>query len=184
MHFGFDFRYKFEAAHRFTKSCFDSCATPHGHTWYATLKVSADRNDQFKKTEMVAEFATMKRQWRKLIDDTFDHSFMVNAEDPLIKPLVEILPGARLIEFPGDPTTELIAMLLLHKMKVILAEAARTAPELDGLRIDAVVVEETPTNTVTCRSSQCIPSSGEYRGFVGWWCLPDVTLRSCTKGIA
>jgi 6-pyruvoyltetrahydropterin/6-carboxytetrahydropterin synthase len=134
--FAYKFRYKFEAAHRFTKSCSEKCMTPHGHTWYASLFVQMEPNDHFKDTQMPAEFQALKSDWKHLIDEIFDHSFLVNANDPLIDSLKLIHPTARVIEFPGDPTTELIGMCLLHKARVLLSQKIKTNPELSMAKID------------------------------------------------
>lgn len=183
MEFEYSFRYKFEAAHRFTNSCPDSCATPHGHTWYATLGLigSVALGSEFSNKQMVAEFKPMKQPWKQLIDETFDHSFIVNAEDALIEPLTGILPNCRLIKMPGDPTTELIAACLFFKAQTLLSHTAKTTASIASMRVEYVKIEETPTNHVTCRSNELFDSEGRLHGFSGWWATNNTTDRNCSK---
>ena len=114
------FKYRFEAAHRFTQSASPACMTPHGHTWYATLhlKSTAPLNSE----DMSVEFTQLKSSWKEFITEVFDHSYMCNYQDPLIEPLLVVNKNARLLLFPGDPTTELISLLMFSKANQFIAQ--------------------------------------------------------------
>lgn len=139
------FRYRFESAHRFTSAAAPSCRTPHGHTWYATaiFKMTSPTLD---RSAMAAEFGALKKSWKLFITETADHSFMHNAADPLLPHLKAIIPDARLLPFPADPTTELIAGLFALKLK-----AMHAASGLEGVEPVGVHIQETPTNSIMFR---------------------------------
>lgn len=139
------FRYRFESAHRFTSSAAPSCRTPHGHTWYATAIFKMTSPD-LDRSAMAAEFGAVKRAWKTFITETVDHSFMHHAMDPLIPHLVGVTPDARLLPFPDDPTTELIAGLFALKLK-----AMHSATGITSVTPVAVHIQETPTNGITFR---------------------------------
>jgi 6-pyruvoyl-tetrahydropterin synthase len=166
-----EFTYRFEAAHRFLKSESVPCMTPHGHTWYATLGVQfqgAHLND----SQMTVEFSQVKKQWKKLIQDTFDHSYMHNRNDPV----VEVLPreNTRLIPFPGDPTTELISLLMFNKMQTLIAKESFA----DQVDIQFIRLQETPTNTLVCSREFFESQISSFKNFKGWWNSQDVEDRS------
>jgi 6-pyruvoyltetrahydropterin/6-carboxytetrahydropterin synthase len=174
--FKMEFTYRFEAAHRFTKSCKESCATPHGHTWYGTLELSG--SDKLNQADMLAEFALAKKGWKETIDKTFDHSFLANSEDPLLPHLKQILPEVRLVLFPGDPTTELIAALLHRKAQKIIASIGLQ----DLLCVEAVTIQETPSNTVVYKDKVgFLPADGIINGYTGWWNDERPEARECFK---
>ena len=133
-----EFTYRFEAAHRFTKGN-SRCATPHGHTWQATLCFSAPA-DTLNDSDMIEEFTVLKGAWKAFITATVDHSYLHHREDPLLPVLRETVPHFRGLPFPADPTTEVIAGLFLLK-----ARRMCRGQQLDPV---AVIVQETPTNRV------------------------------------
>lgn len=170
------FRYKFEAAHRFTKSCSMSCATPHGHTWYAVAELRS-LVPQLAQDDMVVEFSKLKKNWKTLIDETFDHSYLCNVEDALLPSMRQHIPHLRMVPFPGDPTTELIAALLFHKMQMFL-QASGLDKVVEVVRVQ---VDETPTNSVSWTSDKSFLTNGTYRGYSGWWTSSDPKDRSIKK---
>lgn len=182
--FRLTFNYRFEAAHRLTLSCADSCATPHGHTWRAKAIFEAPAG-QLGSDDMVMEFSKLKSAWKKFIADRADHSFFHHHSDPILGALREYIPKFRGLAFPGDPTTELIAALFFAKLKVMHEELAKTLPE--GTICPApvsVVIRETPTNTVSFRAGR----SGHVellealdRRFEGWWQVADVAANHCRE---
>lgn len=139
------FRYRFESAHRFTSAAAPSCRTPHGHTWYATamFKMTSPTLD---RSAMAAEFGALKKSWKLFITETVDHSFMHNVSDPLLPHIQAIIPDARLLVFPADPTTELIAGFFALKLK-----AMHEASGLQGVVPIGVHIQETPTNSISFR---------------------------------
>ena len=173
--FQFSFKYRFEAAHRFTESCADSCATPHGHTWYATAIFQAAESG-VGDGEMVMEFAKLKRAWKAFIQNTVDHSFLHHHADPILGALRKEIPLFRGLPFPGDPTTEMIAMLFFAKLKAM--HAALPEAEAALVRPIAVAIRETPTNSIVFREgtgSRLLASLDAK--YAGWWQTEDPTDR-------
>lgn len=172
--FELSFTYRFEAAHRFTKSCPDSCATPHGHTWRARAELRSTTAD-LDATDMVVEFARLKGRWKALLDKTLDHSWLTNVSDPILPALTEHIPGLRAVHFPGDPTTELLAALLFVKMEAFL-DAEGLA---ERVTLKAIHIQETETNSVRCVARPPWAAVGVVNGFSGWWSTPDPDDRHC-----
>jgi len=166
------FDYRFEAAHRFTKSRAYKCATPHGHSWRARLEL-VSHSDQLNDAEMVVEFSQLKRRWKSLVTSTLDHSFFANHEDPILEALLEHIPELRLLRFPGDPTTELLASLLFAKANAFLRAEGQT----DSVEVQAVHIRETETNSVRCRALPSWLADGSVGGYRGWWSDPDPESR-------
>ncbi len=170
------FTYRFEAAHRFTGSCSQACATPHGHTWYAKALFEAGENSLDRQNDMVMEFSRLKTNWKRFIQGTVDHSFMHHYQDPILPALKEHIPGFRGLPFPGDPTTELIAALFYAKLKVM----HESLPGFGHIRPAGVVIRETPTNQIIFRASDDGKSQLIERvnaSFNGWWQNPDPEAR-------
>lgn len=165
------FRYRFESAHRFTSAAAPSCRTPHGHTWYATA-VFAMTATQLDRAGMAAEFGAIKKAWKEFITETVDHSFLHHADDALIPHLQKLTPDARLLAFPDDPTTELIAGLFALKLRTMHA-----ATGIESVRPVAVHIQETPTNSITFRFEKdgAVPPwlATKAAGRHGWWMSPD-----------
>lgn len=127
---------------------------------------------------MGVEFSELKQGWKKIIDDVFDHSYLHNYKDPLIETLVSVHPKARLIPFPGDPTTELIGLLLFAKMKMILSKS----PCAKDIEVDAITIEETQTNQVTCDKDFFEKNIGSFEQYSGWWQTTQADDRSFSLG--
>lgn len=172
--FNIKFGYKFEAAHRLTHTCAARCMTPHGHTWRAEVELLS-KTDVLDEADMVVSFAAAKRLFKVFVDETLDHSMMINADDPVRAALEEMIADVRLLPFPGDPTTERIAQLIFRKVETFIK-----ADGLDDIvMVHEVNIIETPTNSVSYRPTWRPPN--EVKGFEGWWCSPDPLDRSIQK---
>ena len=168
-----EFRYRFEAAHRFLKSESIPCMTPHGHSWYATMAVKFN-GSKLDQNQMSVEFSKVKRNWKHLIQETLDHSYLHNINDPVVEVLSLQDQSPRLIPFPGDPTTELISLFLFHKMEqTIKAEIFN-----DQLTLAAIKIEETPTNSIVCAREFYLNEIERFSQFDGWWNSTDPSDRS------
>ncbi len=108
------FRYRFEAAHRFTDAS-SKCATPHGHSWYVTLNLSHKPESINLDRNFAVDFSDLKKEWRKFVDEELDHHFFINSNDPLFSYLTQLGQNLRLKKTPGDPTTELLASVFYKK---------------------------------------------------------------------
>ena len=167
------FRYRFEAAHRLLQTDSKACMTPHGHTWYTTLSLKFI-GQSLNSSQMTVEFSVLKKEWKALIQETFDHSYMHNISDPIIEVLQagEIKP--RLIPFPGDPTTEMIALFLFSKMHKII----ETSEFKDRVQVDHILVDETPTNSIICSQDFFESQINNFSDHKGWWTSTDLKDRS------
>lgn len=169
------FKYRFEAAHRFTQSSSPACMTPHGHTWFATLHLQTTAS--LNKNDMSVEFHQLKSDWKTLITDIFDHSFMCNVNDPLRDLIIKVHPEARLVLFPGDPTTELISLLLFSKCEQFINNSQWKKQIL----VAGITIDETPTNSIHCDRTFYLENINHYSAFQGWWTTPHVDARKCVR---
>jgi 6-pyruvoyl-tetrahydropterin synthase len=166
------FRYRFEAAHRFVNSASPACMTPHGHTWHATLHLQALKN--LNEENMIVEFSKVKSFWKNLLSDVLDHSYLCNSLDPLIETILTTNPEARLMRFPGDPTTEMISLLLFHKCELALTGS----PLSEFVKVSGLTVEETPTNSIFCSREFYTENIQNFKTPNCWWTTTEVTSRS------
>ncbi len=182
------FRYRFEAAHRFLAAHAPSCRTPHGHTWYATaifrLRTDIESEAKLDEGAMAAEFGSLKKNWKAFITETADHSYLHHHADPIIKTLLQDNPGARLLAFPTDPTTEMISGLFALKLTAM--QKAETNPALKNVELVGVHIQETPTNSITFKFEKngatpkwLLDKIGDAQG---WWSQPNVADRSFIRG--
>lgn len=179
------FEYRFEAAHRFTKTASIPCMTPHGHTWRAALKVQSSH--PLNATEMVQEFGTLKSNWKTFLKQVADHSYLHHAEDPILESLWRHVPEFRSLPFPGDPTTELISACFLRKAYAMGVGRTLSAFEqsLRRQKLEAdfdlsVEITETETNRVSLHADgledlkRIAPSIARFEG---WWDDPNPDAR-------
>lgn len=172
----FQFRYRFEAAHRFLNSASVPCMTPHGHTWHTSLHLKSKKIG-LNPDNMVMEFSKAKSSWKKFVGDVLDHSYLCNHKDPLIEPLLSANKDSRLLRFPGDPTTEIIALFFFSKAEQMLIAAGLQ----NDFYIHGITVEETPTNSIFCDKVFYSEVIGNYKNFSGWWSTPEIDNRSFSE---
>ncbi len=163
------FRYRFEAAHRFLSAHAPSCQTPHGHTWYATAVFRLKEGENLDRSAMAAEFGSVKKKWKSFISDVVDHSYLHHEHDPIVQSLLVGTPEARLLPFPTDPTTEMIAGLFAIKLRAM----HRAELPLSKVDVLGVHIQETPTNSIFFKFGQggSIPSwlDEKIKDRNGWW---------------
>ena len=167
------FQYRFEAAHRFLKTDSIPCMTPHGHTWHATLQLQFIGGG-LNSSQMTVEFSQIKKGWKNLIHDFFDHSYMHNMNDPIVEVLRKEEIPPRLIPFPGDPTTELISLFMFNKMNCLIEAQGMN----DRVQVSQIEIQETPTNTIYCPRSFFVDEISRFKDYSGWWTTPDLKDRS------
>lgn len=170
MHITFERR--FAMAHRLRRSNSAKCAVPHGHNEIVRADLVYARDTPFDSvTNMAADFGALKQRWHAWIDEKVDHAFQLASDDPLIKYFGANEPEtlARVMVFPGDPTTEVLCAALFYKLDAFLA--------LDGLPYvsERVSVVETPTNTVTV-DRNALALFPSLRGN-GWWARSDMSIN-------
>jgi len=178
MGFSTSFSYRFEAAHRFIDSSSIRCATPHGHSWNAEIEFKASEF-QLDNSMMLHEFTSLKSAWKTFIHETVDHSFFIHHRDPILQSLVKEYPPNRLLIFPGNPTTELVAALFLRKCVVMhdsLQAKSTVAPS-------KIIIRETETNSISLSNFEyeSFMRLNQIDKFAGWWNSVDPTNR-CFEG--
>ena len=117
--------------------------------------------------DKVAEFAAAKRRWHRWIDERVDHALQLGAEDPFLAVVRERFPEWNVMVTPGDPTTELLAVLFMAKCQAFL--------DAEGLplRCRRVTLQETPTNAVVFEGD---PREALPTGLDGWWWRADESI--------
>jgi 6-pyruvoyl-tetrahydropterin synthase len=184
--FRLSFNYRFEAAHRLTRSSSVACMTPHGHTWYAKATFEAS-GSELNTNDMIMEFSQLKGSWKRFIQETADHSFMHHHQDPILPTLKTHIPEFRGLAFPGDPTTELISALFFAKLSV-MHEALKASASAAGSgsiaipNLVSVAIRETPTNTVIFRAGNRALLNRINEQYEGWWQSADPSARDLKTG--
>jgi 6-pyruvoyltetrahydropterin/6-carboxytetrahydropterin synthase len=167
-----EFTRRYAMAHRLLAHPRDKCATPHGHNELVTVRLAPLAALSLTGDARLANFADVKRRWHGWIDGAVDHAFQVNAADPLIGYFRAHEPDRleRLMVFPGDPTTEALAVAFALKCEAFLSDA-RLPFALESVRI-----EETPTNAVEI-SAQVARDAGAAFTSQSWPRRADLSIN-------
>jgi 6-pyruvoyltetrahydropterin/6-carboxytetrahydropterin synthase len=139
-HHVFKFARRYSMAHRLAADPCSKCATPHGHN--EVVVVECRPTGKFMTgMNMSLSFADAKGAWHAFIDKAVDHAFQLDGADPLVNYFMEHEPQrlAQIMTTPGDPTTEMLTMVLARKFRALCGAS---------LELLTLSVEETPTNTV------------------------------------
>ena len=121
--------FHFDAAHRL----YDyegKCHNLHGHTWKVEITLSGELNDE----GMVVDFNKIEDVVGSFIDDTLDHSTILNEKDSLLKKI-----DTKHVVLENDPTSEHLAEFIYNVVSQRLPETT----------IESVTVWESPTSYAT-----------------------------------
>jgi 6-pyruvoyltetrahydropterin/6-carboxytetrahydropterin synthase len=167
------FTRRYAMAHRLRGDPSGRCAVPHGHNEIVTARlvpVATGRLDG--AANMVEPFERAKLRWHAWIDEQVDHALQLGEADPLIDYFAKAEPQrlSRLLITPGDPTTELLAVLFKSKLECFLAA------EGGRLACAAIAIEETPTNQVVFSGAvaEALPAG---HGGDRWWTRADASIN-------
>ena len=83
------------------------CANLHGHRWKIEIWMEGEPAPD---TQIVIDYSLIKK-----VVEQYDHQIILNKDDPMVPRIAEFHP---VITTPGDPTSELIAVLIrddIHK---------------------------------------------------------------------
>ena len=171
--FSLVFSRRYAMAHRLRWCGSEKCALPHGHNEIVRARlVPAEAGRLDGQANMIEPFAEAKRQWHAWIDNHVDHTLQLSEDDPLLAYFKAQEPHRmqKIMTFPGDPTTELLATCFMSKISAFLAEAG------GRLRCAEIQVEETPTNTVAFDGDarSILPAGRENEG---WWARADMSIN-------
>jgi len=90
----------FDASHRLLHYR-GKCANLHGHRWKVEVWIEGTVDDT---TKILMDYNAIK-----IIVDHFDHQIILNQDDPMVECISQF---QEVITTPGDPTSELLAMLI------------------------------------------------------------------------
>ena len=167
------FTRRFSMGHRLIGGQAETCALPHGHNELVSVHLRARRPMRLDGAHnMVVPFERAKARWHRFVDERLDHALQLSETDPLLGWFRDQEPAraARIVVTPGDPTTELMACLLMAKLTAILADDG------DVLACASIRIEETPTNAVGFEGDprEMLPIGRPASEC--WWHRPDMTI--------
>ena len=83
------------------------CANLHGHNYRLIVEVE---RDHLNRESMVMDFGELKVIVNSVIDEGYDHRFLIAAFDPRAKALQAIDPTVVLVQY--NPTAEMLAQTI------------------------------------------------------------------------
>ncbi len=115
----------------------NKCGHLHGHNYVAFFTAEAEELDDKGR---VIDFAVLKQQLGKWIDNNWDHGMVLFNEDPVVALMKHIpdVPGGKQKKYlmPYNPTAENIAKYLGEKICPMLFEK-------HPIKITRIVIHET-----------------------------------------
>jgi 6-pyruvoyltetrahydropterin/6-carboxytetrahydropterin synthase len=117
----------FDASHRLLHYR-GKCANLHGHRWKVEVWIEGTVDDT---TKILMDYNAIK-----IIVDHFDHQIILNHDDPMVECISQF---QEVITTPGDPTSELLAMLIRDMIQGYCQEQGTQAV------VSKVRVWESPT---------------------------------------
>ncbi|MBO1327429.1 6-carboxytetrahydropterin synthase [Acetobacter suratthaniensis] len=167
------FTRRFSMGHRLIHGASESCALPHGHNELVTVRLNATTPARLDGLgNMAISFQQAKGTWHRFVDEKLDHALQLAQDDPLLDWFLVHEPARaqRIVVTPGDPTTELMACLLMAKINAFLRH------EGGILRCTELSLQETPTNTVCFAGNpeDFIPQTTFSR--TPWWQRADMSI--------
>jgi 6-pyruvoyltetrahydropterin/6-carboxytetrahydropterin synthase len=92
------------------------CQNFHGHNFVIKVEVGSEALNQ---NDMVIDFSDLKKIVNRILEN-FDHAMLLNKSD-LMK--VKFGKTFRVLEFPGDPTAEVLCKHFFEKISIDLGFA-------------------------------------------------------------
>ena len=135
-------RHKISAAHRLY--AYDGkCEHLHGHNYLIEITLAAEQTDPLG---MVMDFSTIKESLLVELDKLWDHRTLLYDQDPLCRPLQDILHDTSVCAVPFNPTAENMATFLGSQFFPKLLAAKGFSQRLC---IQSITVFETENNSAT-----------------------------------
>ena len=117
----------FDASHRLLHYR-GKCHNLHGHRWKVEIQLTGRVDEQ---TNILVDYNEIKK-----IVERYDHQIILNASDPMVQRIEEFHP---VVTTPGDPTSELLAILIRDAIEAEYASSGRE------IRVESIRVWESPT---------------------------------------
>ncbi|MCA9667684.1 MAG: 6-carboxytetrahydropterin synthase [Myxococcales bacterium] len=139
-------RHNVELAHRLAdQAAPDKCRSIHGHSWWVTVTIAGEALDA---QGMLVEFGAFKAAWRGFLNGQVDHHLALQQDDPFVAALRAVMPEARLLLLPFEPTTENLARWLYERADACLSQVLRQAdaPAEPPPRVQKLHLQETAVN--------------------------------------
>jgi 6-pyruvoyltetrahydropterin/6-carboxytetrahydropterin synthase len=84
------------------------CANLHGHRWRIEVWIEGEPDPA---TQILIDYSLIRK-----IVDKYDHQIILNEEDPMVPRIEEFHP---VITTPGDPTSELMAVIIRNDLAAV-----------------------------------------------------------------
>ena len=117
----------FDASHRLLHYR-GKCHNLHGHRWKVEIQLTGRVDEQ---TNILVDYNEIKK-----IVERYDHQIILNASDPMVPRIEEFHP---VVTTPGDPTSELLVILIRDAIEAEYATSGRE------IRVESIRVWESPT---------------------------------------
>lgn len=109
------------------------CRHVHGHRYGFIIKAAAEGLDSVGR---VVDFGVIKERVGGWLNEHWDHGFIAQDGDPIIKFLRE--QGSKVFVLPVPPTAENLSAVLFERAAVLLQGT--------GVTVTGVMCQETPTS--------------------------------------
>jgi 6-pyruvoyltetrahydropterin/6-carboxytetrahydropterin synthase len=124
------------------------CAFVHGHDWGFTITFGCDRLDS---NGFVVDFGRVKyiKEW---LDGMFDHTLLINEDDPELGRVFEALADLRLVDLrvvPNCGAEGLARFVFRHVQDLLLQNEGEANTKGRGLRVVSVTCSEDSKNAAT-----------------------------------
>lgn len=129
-------RLEFDAAHRLMNHE-TKCRNAHGHRYAVEVTVALTVDGSLDKAGRVVDFGDVKRIFGGWLDETIDHSFIVNVDD---------LETLRYVDSVGSKFHLVHFESSAENLAAYFLDVARSMLDAPGRRVESVVVYETPTS--------------------------------------
>lgn len=149
--------FRFEAGHRVWKQNLregksaklsegvhidNKCINLHGHSYILEVTIGSDTlNEQ----DVVIDFYHIKSALKDLVDNVFDHSFIIDINDPIYPKFKELFGCYKITQVDFCPTAEALAKYFYD----FLVDKLTQAGLYEDIKVVKVTVWETATGKAT-----------------------------------
>lgn len=128
-----------DMGHRIT-SHKSKCASLHGHRYRIEVGVEGEVIAERGSSDegMVIDFGDLKEVMMNVLDNKYDHGFVLWEEDPMVEAFL-CDKSTKLTLVPFIPTAENLAVMWFEELEVPLRKR--------NIRLETIRVWETPTST-------------------------------------